>query len=193
MTTIDLDEAERMHEPRSPAHEDADIAAHARTFVPLAVARIRELEAARDAFRAQAEASLVVPCACGRPMPSVSSRLRCDACRAEGERDEARAQVAAMQARAERAEAALGRVLDWTVTYGQQLCPPPGVFDTYGEGMRVAKRHAASIANSSGAPLLAELRALRAFEAVSRAHSHDDLAKALAHVDEVRAGAKGGG
>lgn len=98
--TIDLDEAERMHEPRSPAHEDADIAAHARTFVPLAVARIRELEAARDAFRTQAEASLVVPCACGRPMPSVSSRLRCDACRAERKLDQARATLRAAANRA---------------------------------------------------------------------------------------------
>lgn len=46
MTKLDLDEAERMFGDRMPAHEDADVVAHARTFVPAAVARIRELEAA---------------------------------------------------------------------------------------------------------------------------------------------------
>lgn len=65
-----------------------------------ALARAEAAERERDAFRAQAEASLVVPCACGRPMPSVSSRLRCDACRAERKLDQARATLRAAANRA---------------------------------------------------------------------------------------------
>lgn len=214
MTTIDLDEAERMHEPRSPAHEDADIAAHARTFVPLAVARIRELEAARDAFRAQAEASLVVPCACGRPMPSVSSRLRCDACRAErkldqaratlraaanrargiaqsaaddeaalavlgplvAERDEARSACAAMREAVESARLTVvrhsrdwsrhdsdawlyGLLVGWPADVVPQL---PGAWPQNPSETARLSRLSAAFASDAGAPLLAELRALRA-------------------------------
>lgn len=108
-----------------------------------AIARAEVAERERDAFRAQAEASLVVPCACGRPMPSVSSRLRCDACRAEGERDEARAQTAAFRA-------VLSDIAeDYGVPYDDQQCGAP-------------KRATEALeASDAGASLLAELRALR--------------------------------
>lgn len=54
-----------------------------------------EREAHAETKRA-AERSLVVPCACGRPMPSVSSRLRCDACRAEASCAEMRGTIPAL-------------------------------------------------------------------------------------------------
>lgn len=149
-----------------------------------AIARAETAERERDEFRRIAEASLVRPCACGRPMPSVSSRLRCDACRAEGERDEARARLvsevdgstatlAALRAviaelERERDEAraavvALREMLIERDPHGEQrdVCDwccetwPVGGPEVHADDCEVGR-------SDAGAPLLAELRALRA-------------------------------
>lgn len=45
--------------------------------------------------------------------------------------------MARLDQRAERAEARLGRIVEWSHQYGRALCPPEP--DTYGEGVRDAK------------------------------------------------------
>lgn len=121
----------------------------------------RRLTAERDAFRAQAEASLVVPCACGRLMPSVQSRLRCDACRAEGERDEARARLAAL---VEIVTHDVDRVLSWRQARasGGQHVGTGGVLGSASPSVLGYLRRMARDVADVGAPLLAEVRALRA-------------------------------
>lgn len=47
------------------------------------------------------------------------------------------------RARAEKAEASLGAIVEWSHTYGAALKPPGA--DTYGEGMRDAKDQVAVI------------------------------------------------
>lgn len=45
----------------------------------------------------------------------------------------------------EAARAALARIEAWSKLYGSTLCPGPGSADTFGDGMRAAKRQIASL------------------------------------------------
>jgi len=59
--------------------------------------------------------------------------------RIRAERDKARRAVRFERARVTTLETALGRISEWTSVFGKSLCPPTGVSDTYGEGVRESK------------------------------------------------------
>ena len=168
-------------------------------------------ERERDESRRIAEASLVVPCACGRPMPSVSSRLRCDACRAEGERDEARAACAEMREAVESARLTVvrhsrdwsrhdsdawlyGLLVGWPADVVPQL---PGPWPQNPSETARLSRLSAAFASDAGAPLLAELRALRkvrvAAEAFLSPPTLHAIGEARARLRAALDAAKGGG
>lgn len=92
----------------------------------------RKAEQERDAARAEVERlRLDVKCAAERESFAASTNERLRA-----ELDAARAEI-------ERTEAALSTIWQWTIEHGAALCPKSGCADTYGEGMRMAKREVA--------------------------------------------------
>jgi hypothetical protein len=59
-----------------------------------------------------------------------------------------------LKKRADCLELVMGRLVHWTHVYGKALCPPGS--DTYGEGMRDAKRQVSDIITGNMPPPLAE-------------------------------------
>lgn len=59
------------------------------------------------------------------------------------------AEVTALRAKLAMAEKALVRIEDWTLQYGAALCPN-GSSDTFGDGMRAAKKQVAALAAIRG-------------------------------------------
>lgn len=53
----------------------------------------------------------------------------------------------ALQDRAIKAENTIAELVGWTHEYGKALCPSLGSTDTYGEGIRAAKRQVMNIIN----------------------------------------------
>lgn len=151
----------------------------------------REAHAAtkRDSFVLDGAMYLACP-ACRRPHPSVSSRLHCDACRAEAERDAAVARAESAERervsrdnferaieRAETAErerdearaqvAAMAKAIPALLHECDECDANPLAFQHHGS--TVQEKAMAATQASAGAPLLAELARLRGIETAARA------------------------